>query len=190
MRTTSPPACVTPTGCAADCRTPAAPAIRRRRAPRDLYRATGSIRAAATATTRRWIRPTSEPSTPSRNPGRAAAMSSGRPGDRPQPVVRPRKGVNIVNYDDYITRGSKRPGSELGRGDSASATGAARRRRAWRHRPGGGGGGGPQRHHGRVPLELEHAVHSLGVNPRTLYLGANHLFKKLGSGRQLADRQD
>ena len=116
-----------------------------------------------------------------------------RPGDAAvSQSIRPRKGVNIVNYDDYITPEIEKRQKDLNWGEAPPPPprGAARRRR-WRAAVAAAAAAaadaartmGAFRWNWSTPFILsEH-------NPRTLYLGANHLFKTHGSRRHLAHRQ-
>jgi photosystem II stability/assembly factor-like uncharacterized protein len=104
--------------------------------------------------------------------------------------IRPRKGVNIVNYDDYITPQIEQRQKELNWGEAPPAPPPGQRGALPGGRgggPGGGGGGGGRgggrgatmgafRWNWSTPFMLSE------FNPRTLYLGANHLFKSSDRG--------
>jgi photosystem II stability/assembly factor-like uncharacterized protein len=92
--------------------------------------------------------------------------------------IRPRKGVNIVNYDEYITPEIERRQKELNWGEAPPPPPPGQRA-AGGGRGGGGGRGatmGAFRWNWSTPFVL--SAH----NPRTLYLGANHLFKSSDRG--------
>ena len=95
--------------------------------------------------------------------------------------IRPRKGVNIVNYDDYITPEIERRQKELNWGEAPPPPPPGQRG-AQGGRGGGLGGGrgaatmGAFRWNWSTPFILSE------FNPRTLYLGANHLFKSSDRG--------
>ena len=94
--------------------------------------------------------------------------------------IRPRKGENIVNYDDYITPEIERRQKELNWGEAPPPRPPAQRAAAFGGRGGGGGGRGATmgafRWNWSTPFMLSE------FNPRTLYLGANHLFKSTDRG--------
>ena len=101
--------------------------------------------------------------------------------------IRPRKGVNIVNYDDYITPEIEKRQKDLNWGEALPPPPPGQRAGAGRGGGGGGigggGRGGPQqatmgafRWNWSTPFVLSE------FNPRTLYLGANHLFKSTDRG--------
>jgi len=102
--------------------------------------------------------------------------------------IRPRKGVNIVNYDDYITLAIEARQKELNWGEAPPPPPPGQRGGFGAFGGLGGGGGGGGRGGGRgatmgafrwnwsTPFTLSE------FNPRTLYLGANHLFKSADRG--------
>jgi len=97
--------------------------------------------------------------------------------------IRPRKGVNIVNYDDYITPAIEARQKELNWGEAPPPPPPGQRGLGGRGAGGGGGRGGGRgatmgafRWNWSTPFMLSE------FNPRTLYLGANHLFRSTDRG--------
>jgi photosystem II stability/assembly factor-like uncharacterized protein len=94
--------------------------------------------------------------------------------------IRPRKGVNIVNYDDYITPEIEKRQKDLNWGEAPPPPPPGQRGGGRGGRGGGGGRGGATmgafRWNWSTPFILSE------FNPRTLYLGANHLFKSTDRG--------
>src|SRR6185503_21258135 len=101
--------------------------------------------------------------------------------------IRPRKGVNIVNYDDYITPEIEKRQKDRNWGEAPPPPPPGQRgggRGGFGGGGGGGGGGrgaqqatmGAFRWNWSTPFVLSES------NPRTLYLGANHLFKSTDRG--------
>jgi photosystem II stability/assembly factor-like uncharacterized protein len=100
--------------------------------------------------------------------------------------IRPRKGVNIVNYDDYITPEIEKRQKELNWGEAPPPPPPGQRGGGRGGFGGGGGGGGRGGQQGATmgafrwnwstPFILSE------FNPRTLYLGANHLFRTTDRG--------
>jgi photosystem II stability/assembly factor-like uncharacterized protein len=95
--------------------------------------------------------------------------------------IRPRKGVNIVNYDAYITPEIERRQKELNWGEAPPPPPPGQRGAGGRGGGLGGGGGrgatmGAFRWNWSTPFVLSKS------NPKTLYLGANHVFKSTDRG--------
>ena len=104
--------------------------------------------------------------------------------------IRPRKGVNIVNYDDYITPEIEKRQKDLNWGEAPPPPPPGQRWRRW-----------ARRWRGAVVAAAVVAARrwarSAGTGARrsscrssiraTLYLGANHLFKTSRSRRHVAD---
>ncbi|HSC30037.1 MAG TPA: hypothetical protein VLD67_22340 [Vicinamibacterales bacterium] len=100
--------------------------------------------------------------------------------------IRPRKGVNIVNYDDYITPEIEQRQKELNWGEAPPPPPPGQRGAQFGGRGGGRGGGGRGGGRGATmgafrwnwstPFMLS------AFNPRTLYLGSNHLFRSTDRG--------
>ena len=97
--------------------------------------------------------------------------------------IRPRKGVNIVNYDDYITPDIEKRQKDLNWGEAPPPPAPGQRGGGGRGGFGAGGGGGGRgatmgafRWNWSTPFMLSE------FNPRTIYLGANHLFKSSDRG--------
>ena len=95
--------------------------------------------------------------------------------------IRPRKGVNIVNYDDYITPEIEKRQKELNWGEAPPPPPPGQRGGGGRGGFGGGGGRGGAtmgafRWNWSTPFMLSE------FNSRTIYLGANHLFKSSDRG--------
>jgi len=85
--------------------------------------------------------------------------------------IRPEKGRNIVNYDQYITPAIEQAQKERGWGEAAPQA------------TGGFGLGGQVPRFGAFRWNWSTPFVISPHNPRTLYLGANHLFKSVDQGQ-------
>jgi photosystem II stability/assembly factor-like uncharacterized protein len=114
----------------------------------------------------RWVYTESQPGNAGGNVGRMNMET------RQRVTIRPTKNQNIVNYADYITPAIEQRQFANNWGRDTVIQGGGR--------GGGGGGGGPRfgafRWNWSTPFII--SAH----NPRTLYLGANHLFKTVDQG--------
>lgn len=145
--------------------------------------------AAVDPTDWRTVYTESQPGNTGGNVGRSNVETRGRAS------VRPQKGVNIVNYDEYISKEHEKVQADRGwgTGDPPPARGGGPGGGAGAGPGGGGpggggpGGGGPGgggrgprlgafRYNWNTPFIL--SPH----NPRTLYLGANYLLKSTDRG--------
>ena len=99
--------------------------------------------------------------------------------------IRPRKGVNIVNYNDYITPEIEKRQKDLNWGEMPPPPPPGQRGGRGGGFGGGGGGGrggqqgatmGAFRWNWSTPFILSE------FNPKTLYVGANHVFKTSDRG--------
>jgi photosystem II stability/assembly factor-like uncharacterized protein len=97
--------------------------------------------------------------------------------------IRPRKGVNIVNYSDYITPEIEKRQKDLNWGEAPPPPPPGQRGGGRGGFGGGGGGRGGQgatmgafRWNWSTPFILSE------FNPKTLYVGANHVFKTSDRG--------
>ncbi len=124
----------------------------------------------------RWVYTESQPGTSGGNVGRMNMET------RERVTIRPTRWSNIVNYDEYITLAMEQraEANNWGRDDPPPPPDAAGRAAG----PGGGRGGGGRggarfgafRWNWSTPFII--SAH----NPRTLYLGSNHLFKSVDQG--------
>ena len=96
--------------------------------------------------------------------------------------IRPRKGVNIVNYDDYITPEIEQRQKELNWGEAPPPPPPGLRGAGPGGRGGGGRGGGRGATMGAFRWNWSTPFMLSEFNPRTLYLGANHVFKSTDRG--------
>ena len=94
--------------------------------------------------------------------------------------IRPRKGVNIVNYNDYITPEIEKRQKDLNWGEAPPPPPPGQR--GGGGRGGGGGGGGRGATMGAFRWNWSTPFILSEFNPHTLYLGANHLFKSTNKG--------
>jgi photosystem II stability/assembly factor-like uncharacterized protein len=98
--------------------------------------------------------------------------------------IRPRKGVNIVNYDDYITPEIEKRQKDLNWGEQPPPPPPGQRGAGGGRGGGGGGGGGGGRGATMGAFRWNWSTPFImsEFNPRTLYLGSNHLFKTTDRG--------
>jgi photosystem II stability/assembly factor-like uncharacterized protein len=98
--------------------------------------------------------------------------------------IRPRKGVNIVNYDDYITPEIEKRQKDRNWGEAPPPPPPGQRGggRGGGFGGGGGGGGRGQATMGAFRWNWSTPFILSEFNPRTIYLGANHLFKSTDRG--------
>jgi photosystem II stability/assembly factor-like uncharacterized protein len=133
----------------------------------------------------RWVYTESQPGTNGGNVGRMNVET------RERVSIRPQKGRNIVNYDQYITAAMEKMAAERNWGapDEYRPGQGPQGGPGFGGGPGGGGPGGggpgggqqgprmgPFRYNWSTPFIL--SPH----NPRTIYLGANHLFRSVDRG--------
>jgi hypothetical protein len=123
----------------------------------------------------RWVYTESQPGNTGGNVGRMNMET------RQRVSIQPRKYRNIVNYDDYITPEIERRQEEnnWGRVDPPEPPG---QRGAGPGGGRGGGGGGRGASMGAFRWNWNTPFVISPHNPRTLYLGANHLFKSVDQG--------
>jgi len=126
--------------------------------------------AAADPTDWRWVYTESQPGTSGGNVGRMNMQT------RERVSIQPRKYRNIVNYDDYITPEieQRQEANNWGRVDPPAAQAEGGR--------GSGRGGGRGASFGAFRWNWKTPFILSPHNPRTIYLGANHLFKSVDQG--------
>ena len=115
-------------------------------------------------TDHRWVYTESQPGMTGGNVGRMNIET------RERVSIRPEKGRNIVNYDQYITPAIEQAQKERGWGEAAPQA------------TGGFGLGGQVPRFGAFRWNWSTPFVISPHNPRTLYLGANHLFKSVDQG--------
>jgi photosystem II stability/assembly factor-like uncharacterized protein len=122
--------------------------------------------AAMDPTDYRWVYTESQPGSAGGNVGRMNIET------RERVSIRPQKGQNITNYEQYITPEMEKSALDRNWGPPDPPAG-----------PGGGIGGGGGARFGAFRWNWSTPFIISPHNPRTLYLGANHLFRSVDQGQ-------